>query len=262
MPINWIDVSSLSFNVLLLLERVQLGWLPGWLPETELAIALRANPVVAWYMRHKCPELSGWLDGVMASAAESQPLETAKVRQAEEAIMQTINDLLTYVVDPAAYDAQPFLTWDAQELVGLVDFTGQTVIDIGSGTGRLALIAAEKAKAVYAVEPVTNLRTYLKGKARKQGLRNVYAVDGLITDLPFSDKFADVTMGGHVFGDQPEEEYREMMRVTKPGGMVILCPGGADREGERHRFLVSKGFEWSRFEEPEGGMVRKYWMRS
>jgi 2-polyprenyl-3-methyl-5-hydroxy-6-metoxy-1,4-benzoquinol methylase len=259
MPVNWIDVSSLSFNTLLLLERVQLSWFPGWLPETELAVALRANPVVEWYMRHKCPELNGWLDGVMARAGESQPLETAKVRRAEEVIMKTINDLLTYVVDPGAYDAQPFLGWDAQELVSLVDFTGQTVIDIGSGTGRLALLAAEKAEAVYAVEPVTNLREYLKDKARKQGLGNVYAVDGLITDLPFSDRFADVTMGGHVFGDQPEEEYGEMVRVTKPGGMVILCPGSADREDERHRFLISKGFEWSRYEEPGAGVVRKYW---
>lgn len=261
MPVNWMDVSSLSFNTLLLLERVQLSWLPGWLPETELAIALRSNPVVEWYMRHKCPELNGWLDGVMATAGESQVFEPEEVRQAEEAIMRTINDLITYVVDPAVYDAQPFLEWDVQELVSLVDFTGKTVIDVGSGTGRLALIAAEKAEAVYAVEPVANLRKYLKDKARKQGLRNVYAVDGLITDLPFSDRFADVTMGGHVFGDQPEEEYREMVRVTKPGGMAVLCPGGAERDDDRHRFLVSKGFEWSRFEEPGEGMVRKYWKR-
>jgi len=261
MPVNWIDVSSLSFNTLLLLERVQLSGLPGWLPKTELTIALRSNTVVEWYMRHKCPELNGWLDGVMATAGESQLLEPEEVRQAEQAIMRTINDLITYVVDPAVYDAQPFLEWDARELVSLVDFTGKTVIDVGSGTGRLALIAAEKAEAVYAVEPVANLRKYLNDKARKQGLRNVYAVDGLITDLPFSDRFADVTMGGHVFGDQPEEEYREMVRVTKPGGMAILCPGGAKRDDDRHRFLVSKGFEWCRFEEPGEGMVRKYWKR-
>ena len=259
--LNWIDVSSLSFNTLLLLERIQLSWFPGWLPETELSIALRANPVVEWYMRHKCPELNDWLDGVMAKVGESQIEESEQIRQAEEAIMASITDLLTYVVAPAAYDAQPFLAWDDQELVSLVDFTGKTVIDIGSGTGRLALITAEKVAAVYAVEPITRLREFIKDKAMQQGLRNVYAVDGLITDLPFSDRFADVTMGGHVFGDQPEEEYGEMARVTKPGGMIILCPGGTDRDEDRHRFLISQGFQWSQFEEPGGPVVRKYWKR-
>ena len=75
---------------------------------------------------------------------------------------------------------------------------------------------------MYAVESVVNLREYLKGKAGKMGLRNVYAVDGLITDIPFPYRFADVTMAGHVFGDHPEEEYQEMLRVTKSGGFLTL----------------------------------------
>jgi hypothetical protein len=43
---------------------VQLSWFQGWVPEKELAIALQANPVVEWYMRHKCPDLNAWLDRV------------------------------------------------------------------------------------------------------------------------------------------------------------------------------------------------------
>jgi hypothetical protein len=50
-----------------------------------------------------------------------------------------------------------------------------------------------------------------------------------------------------------------MARVTKPGGMVILCPGNNDRDNEAHDFLTSRGFAWSRFEEPGDGMKRKYW---
>ena len=46
MPTNWMDMSQVSFNALLLLERVQLSWFPGWLPESALAIALKANPAV------------------------------------------------------------------------------------------------------------------------------------------------------------------------------------------------------------------------
>jgi SAM-dependent methyltransferase len=213
-------------------------------------------------MRHKCPELNGWLDRIMTDRDDlSRPATpAADVRRAEVAVLQRMNDLLTYVVDPAVYDSQPFLGWDTSELTLLADFAGKTVIDVGAGTGRLALVAAEAgAAAVFAVEPVGNLRDYLKNKARAMGLRNVYPVDGLITDIPFPDAFADVVMGGHVFGNEPEAEYRELARVTRPGGLIILCPGNNDKDDDCHRFLVDSGFAWSRFEEPRDGTKRKYW---
>ena len=62
MSLNWIDVTNVSFNTLLLLEREQLSWLPGWLPEPELATALKAHPAVEWYLRHKNPDLNSWVD--------------------------------------------------------------------------------------------------------------------------------------------------------------------------------------------------------
>jgi 2-polyprenyl-3-methyl-5-hydroxy-6-metoxy-1,4-benzoquinol methylase len=259
MPLIWIDVTPLSFNSLLLLEKVQLSWFRGWLPEAELGVALRANPAVLWFMRHKCPALDAWLVGVVAAQEGKPPASPEEIRGAEVKVMQTIMDLLTYALDPAAYDALPFLGWDGRELASLADFAGKVALDIGSGTGRLAFIAAPQAAAVYAVEPVGNLRDYIKQKARSQGYQNVFAVDGLVTDLPFQDGFADVTMGGHVFGDNPEAEYEEMRRVTKSGGMIILCPGNNDRDDEAHQFLVDQGFAWGRFEEPEEGLKRKYW---
>lgn len=258
MPVNWIDVQSLSFNSLLLLEREQLSWFPGWLNETELGLALLANPVVAWYMRHKCPEIEKWVEGVVRHAGTTVSAERA--RQAELYILAQINDLLVYAVDPTIYDAQPFLNWNSEELRTLADWQGKLVVDIGSGTGRLAFVAAEAAaRAVFAVEPVANLRNYIRQKAATQGLNNIFTMDGLITRLPFPDDFVDITMGGHVFGDMPQAEYDEMMRITRPGGKVILCPGTSKPEGEAHDFLVAQGFEWAWFEEPMDGPKRKYW---
>lgn len=257
MAVDWIDVSELSFNSLLLLERVQLSWFPGWVPEKELAIALRASPTVEWYLRHKCPEIVSWLDGVMKSVSADRG--ESGIREAEEAVMRTINDLLVYVVDPTIYERQPFLGWDSQELAGLADFTDKIVIDVGSGTGRLALSIAGEASVVYAVEPVGSLRTFIVERAQSIGYENVYAVDGLITALPFHEGFADITMGGHVFGEIPREEIAETFRVTRPGGMVIACPGNNDDDNETHAAFLQHGFEWSRFEEPGAGMKRKYW---
>jgi precorrin-6B methylase 2 len=259
MTVNWIDVTNLSFNNLLLLERVQLSWFPGWLPEDELVIALQANPTVDWYLRHKCPEIIPWLDQIQTTYRLSTTPSPEVIRQAEIKVMNAINDLMVYAVDPAIYDMQPFLGWDSNELLELTDFSQKIVVDIGSGTGKLALIAAKTSSVVYAVEPVGNLRCYIKQKAQALNLTNIYTVDGLITDLPFPAGFSDVTMGGHVFGDHPQAEFSEMKRVTKSGGMLILCPGTSVTEIKVHEFLVSQGFNWSLFEEPQDGMKRKYW---
>ncbi len=258
MTLNWIDVSTLSFNTLLLLEREQIAWLPGWLPEIELGTALKANPAVEWFLRHKNPKLDPWVDTVMEQGVpDASP---AEVRAAEETVLISMNDLVCYVVDPEIYDNQPFLAWDSRELSSLVDFSGKIVADVGAGTGRLAFVAAqEDAVGIFAVEPVGNLRIFLKQKARRLGHHNVFPVSGLITDLPFPDDFLDIVMGGHVFGDHPKEEYTEMARVTRPGGMIILCPGNNDSDNRAHLFLEKQGFQWARFEEPEDGIKRKYW---
>ena len=262
MPVDWMDTSDLPFDALLLLERVQLSWFPGWVPERDLAIALRAHPTVAWYLRTKCPQIASWVDGIVdATPAEhtDASADPAIVRDAERSVLRSITDLLVYAIDPSIYDAQPFLGWNSRELTGLVDFASKRVIDVGCGTGRLTFAVADIAETVFAVDPVANLRRYVKEKAAERRLSNVFAVDGLITDLPFPAGFADVTMGGHVFGDDPDDELAELQRVTRAGGTVILCPGNDDVDDDRHALLTAAGFSWARFEEPTDGMKRKYW---
>jgi ubiquinone/menaquinone biosynthesis C-methylase UbiE len=85
--------------------------------------------------------------------------------------------------------------------------------------------------------------------------------NGLITALPFADDMAEIVMAGHVFGDEMEAELTELRRVTRPGGMILLCPGSSLTQVAAHRFLVAHGFSWSEFEEPGDGTKRKYWLQ-
>jgi len=77
MPLNWMDTDNLSFNNLLLFEQAELSWFPSFhLPLSEFATALRANPVVEWFLRHKNPGINSWLDEVL----EQHPTDTVDIR--------------------------------------------------------------------------------------------------------------------------------------------------------------------------------------
>ncbi|MDR0849855.1 MAG: hypothetical protein LBN07_00005 [Christensenellaceae bacterium] len=70
---------------------------------------------------------------------------------------------------------------------------------------------------------------------------------------------ADIVMGGHVFGDHLQQELDELLRVTKPGGVIILILGNIDKDNAKHKFLLDRGFKFSKFYRPVG-LKRKYWL--
>jgi ubiquinone/menaquinone biosynthesis C-methylase UbiE len=142
----------------------------------------------------------------------------------------------------------------------LADFKDKAVLDIGSGTGRLALAAAPLAMYVYASEPTVRFREYLKDKLKRLNIQNVYVIDGTIESLPFPDGSFDIVMSGHVIGDDYEAECREMGRVTKPGGWIVDCPGEDDRpntEGMSSE-MRDLGFSGSQYKSKNGGDVYRY----
>lgn len=252
--LGWKDVSNYTFRVVTLFEAIQIEWLLKWKNHEEISVLLNQYPDVSWFMKHKAPHLRHEIEII-----QNQTTELTYSKELETKFVNSLEDWIVYVVDPENYDSQPHNKWKTSELLDIFDFTDKTVIDIGSGTGSQTFRVAPLVKTVYSVEPIGNLRMYIKNKTKKLGHSNVYVVDGLMTELPFEDDFSDVVMSGHVFGDFMEDEYNEMYRVVKPGGMIILIPGNNDQDNDTHKYLVSKGFDYGIFEEPGDGKKRKYW---
>ena len=260
MPLNWMNIDDTPFQVMLFLEDFHIDYLTQSSDLKEaLYIALKANSDVEWFFRKKSPTFATWFNDLEQALSGTKPSQS--VRDAEKQILRSFNDWIVYICDPEIYDNLPLTKWDKRELLEITDFHNKRVVDIGPGTGIQTFPVAVLASVVYAVEPVKTLREYLRKKAKGKGFNNIYVTEGLMTQLPFEDDFADIVMSGHVFGDAPKEEYEEMIRVCKPDGMIILCPGNNDTDDDRHAFLVEKGFSWDRFEEPGEGIKRKYWKR-
>jgi SAM-dependent methyltransferase len=257
---NMFKGADLEVEDLYLLESFQIAYWPGWVPERDLAAVLWSRPALQRFLVKKCPSISTFLERVKHQfGPEENPDELSICGQN---LVWTIADLLVYNKCPQVYDSLEFHNWDFKEVTEITSFEDRIIIDGGSGTGRVALEAAKRARYVYAVEPVTRLRQFICQEASQAGLDNLYVVDGFLHKLPFPDGYADILVTSHALGWNLEAELGEFERVVKPGGYVIHCPGTADRpyEETQHLRLISSDWEYaySRYEEADGPK-RKYW---
>jgi SAM-dependent methyltransferase len=259
-PLNWKkDLKDVPVESLLLLEDCHFRWLDDNFHRREFAMVLRSKPYIAYFIRHKSPQKAAWVDSLLAEFAYEPLPDDPDMRRMEQELVFSMEDWIVYALEPEAYQCQPFLGWDEKELTQMTDWAGKRVIDIGSGTGKQAFITAPLCNSLYCVEPVYNLRQFLKQRAQREGIQNIFVLDGLMTSLPFENDFADVITSGHVYGDEPALEVAEMLRVVKPGGMIILIPGNNDEDSPSHQYLVDSGFSWARVNFPMDGNKRKYW---
>ena len=108
---------------------------------------------------------------------------------------------------------------------------GERVLDVGCGTGSVALAAARLGAVVTGVEPSDRLRTVAQNLAAQEAL-DLTLRDGDAANLPFADASFDAVLSGFavIFAPDPRAAATEMLRVMAPEGRLVLSawlPGGA-----------------------------------
>jgi len=110
-------------------------------------------------------------------------------------------------------------------VAGLGITKGLKVLDLGSGDGTTALPEAQLGADVLGVDIARNLVEAGNRRVRELGLTNVRFREGDACDLQgIEDASFDlvVSIFGAMFAPKPFDVAKEMVRVTKPGGRIVM----------------------------------------
>ena len=104
---------------------------------------------------------------------------------------------------------------------------GDTVLDLGSGAGIDAILAAQKvgdSGKVIGVDMTEEMIEKAKENAEKQGVKNVEFLLGEIENLPLKDNSVDTIITNCVINLTPDKAktFSEAYRVLKKGGSIYL----------------------------------------
>jgi demethylmenaquinone methyltransferase/2-methoxy-6-polyprenyl-1,4-benzoquinol methylase len=100
---------------------------------------------------------------------------------------------------------------------------GQRILDLAAGTGASSVSLARSGAEVVAADFSPGM--IAEGRRRHRGIPNLTFIEADATALPFEDgEFDAVTMS---FGlrnvNEPAKALGELLRVTKPGGRLVVC---------------------------------------
>jgi SAM-dependent methyltransferase len=113
-----------------------------------------------------------------------------------------------------------------EALVATLGITpGIDVLDLGSGDGTTAIPAAQLGANVLGVDIAANLVSAGNERARALGLANIKFQEGDASDLSeIEDDSFDlvVSIFGAMFAPKPADVAKEVVRVTRPGGRIVM----------------------------------------
>jgi ubiquinone/menaquinone biosynthesis C-methylase UbiE len=101
------------------------------------------------------------------------------------------------------------------------------VVDLGAGTGLLALALAPRVRELLAVDISERMLERLDDKAAADGVNNVEPLVADLRRLPLEDECATLVVSNYAFhhlDDQGKElALAEARRILRPGGRLVIC---------------------------------------
>jgi len=101
----------------------------------------------------------------------------------------------------------------------------QSVLDAGCGPGLVCCALAPHCREITGVDVTRAMIEEAGRRATEAHLENTRFVEGDIAAMPFGDETFDAAVSRYVFHhlENPLAVLREMARVTRPGGRIVIC---------------------------------------
>jgi len=135
---------------------------------------------------------------------------------------------------------------------------GHRVLDVGCGTGAVALAAARRSGAnteILGIDASPQMVAKARRKAEKRGSTATFEV-AAIEDLPFEDSSFDRVVSQfvmhHLPGQLAHDGLREVARVLRPGGVITLTDFAQPNEAFSLHALLAR---WGGEQRPAGWLV-------
>ena len=245
---------ALKVEDLLFLESFQIPYLPDRVPQKEFATLLREYPFIERFLTSKHPPIKDFINGIFKK--NDKITDRDLINEHCDNLLWEIADLIVYNKFPEIYDDKVSFTWDISEIIPIERLKNKVVADVGAGSGMLAFLLAKYARTVYAIEPITSFRNFIRKKANAQKCSNIYAIDGFLDSIPFPENSLDVLFTSNSIGWNLEKELQEIERVVKIGGQAIHIMRVSEEESESpiHKKLVSpdSNYEFFKYHDADG----------
>jgi ubiquinone/menaquinone biosynthesis C-methylase UbiE/DNA-binding transcriptional ArsR family regulator len=193
------------------------------------------------------------LDGLLTQAREQIP-ESASDKAAMRRVVKKRQDKMRSFFDSVAgrlgKDYVPGKSWKgvAEALLRLMP--PMVIADLGAGEGAFALLLAQRAIKVIAVDTSAKMIEVGREQALRHGVKNVEYRLGDMEELPIEDGAVDLVFFSQSLHHalHPERAIEEARRVLAPGGRIVIL------DLAKHRFEEAREMyadEWLGFSETE-----------
>jgi len=195
----------------------------------------------------------GLLTGMLAQArlelpeAEADQLAMRRVLKKRQEKMRAFFDS---VAGRLGKDYVPGRSWKGMAEALLRLMPPMVIADLGAGEGAFALLLAERATRVIAVDSSAKMIEVAREQARRNGVKNVEYRLGDMEELPIDDGAVDLVFFSQSLHHalHPERAVEQAWRILSPGGRIVIL------DLLKHRFEEAREIyadEWLGFSETE-----------